>query len=497
MIKEVINVDFKGKIYVSTTGTVITPYEKGQCKYLENVTSKYNRAFFRRDEITGYYIDDDDSLKEPCFITHLFGTQFLQNLFLQYEIVKLPSKKGKKLGQFFTLNSDITPTDIQYRVINEIITTHKDKHQWFVHLTQGYGKTLLSVYLISHFQVKTLVMCYSVDILNQWIDTFARNTTMDVRRVLLIDDSQILNDIYKKRFPVDAYDIFMCTPGILVGYCKKHGFARLPIILDRMGIGFKIFDEAHRNIANIIKINAFTSIDKTLYLSGDFGQSDKDKQRMYFNMFRSVPVITPPDEVMEDLKYTVAIVVEYNSEPSVKDIASVYTKQGFSFYNYMKYQFTKKIFFDVLDFVLQNIFKTNTGYRILILVNLINHCDQLYEIVKEKYGDNHTVGRFHGDIPQEEKSFAKDRAEIIVATYQSFSTGINTSSIKYVISTSVCTKIDDNQASGRARPMPDGSDAYYFMFCDTGFDYSLKKLKDRLNYLKKVKIKKIQKIKYV
>lgn len=488
--------DFKGKIYISTTGTLISPYDKGQCKYLERLTSKYNKTYFRRDEITGYYIEDD-SLKEPCFATHLFGTQFIQNLFLQYEVVKLPVKRGRKLGQFFTLNSDITPTDLQFHIINEIVTNHKDDHQWFVHLTQGFGKTMLSVYLISLFQVRTLIMCYSVDILKQWRDTFYKHTTLNTKRVLLIDDSKILQNIYKKKFPVEDYDIFMCTPGILISYCKKHGYAKLSIVFERMGIGFKIYDEAHRNIANIVKINAFTSIDKTLYLSGDFGQSDKEKQRMYYRMFHGVPVITPPDEVMEELKYTVGVVIEYDSEPSVTDVASVYTKQGFSFYNYMKYQFTKKIYFDVLDFVLKNIFKTNNGYRILILVNLVNQCDQLYDIVRDRYGDKHTIGRYHGEAPSEEKDFAKDHAEIIVATYQSFGTGVDTTSIKYVISTSVCTKIDDNQASGRARPMPDGSDVYYFMFCDIGFEYSVKKMEDRLNYLKKTKIKKIQKIKYI
>ena len=61
---------------------------------------------------------------------------------------------------------------------------------------------------------------------------------------------------------------------------------------------------------------------------------------------------------------------------------------------------------------------------------------------------------------------------------------------------SLCTKIDDNQASGRARPLPDNSSAFYFMFADSGFDYTKKSINKRLSYLQETKIKKITKMKY-
>ena len=84
---------------------------------------------------------------------------------------------------------------------------------------------------------------------------------------------------------------------------------------------------------------------------------------------------------------------------------------------------------------------------------------------------------------------------MIISTYQSFSTGIDVSLIKYVISCSICTKIQDNQSSGRARPLPDNSDAYYFIMSDMGFPYTKKKLGSRLAYLKETKIKDIVTIK--
>ena len=200
---------------------------------------------------------------------------------------------------------------------------------------------------------------------------------------------------------------------------------------------------------------------------------------------------------MNTLKFTVAVVVFFNSHPSELSKASVYSKRGFSFYEYMKYEFEHEIFFNALWFIIDSISKTNKeGYKILLLVNLIDHVDILKEKVCERYGENFIIGKYHSEISESEKLFTKEYANLIISTYQSFSTGLDVSLIKYVVSCSICTKIDDNQASGRARPLPDGSDAFYFMLSDTGFPYTKKKLGGRLAYLKETKIKKIEQIKY-
>jgi hypothetical protein len=313
----------------------------------------------------------------------------------------------------------------------------------------------------------------------------------------LIDDGKVLSKIESGEFPAWEFDIFMCTPKLLTTYGKKHGYDKLNVLMTRMGIGLKIFDEAHRNIANIIKINAYTSVKKTLYLSGDFAQSDKRKQDMYYRIFHNVPILKPTEELMNTLKFTVAVVVFYDSKPSELEKASVYSRRGFSFYEYMKYEIQQEMFFNTLWFILDAINKTNTnGYKILVLVNLIEHVNIVKDRIEEKYREQYTVGRYHSQVSESEKDFCTEYATLIVSTYQSFSTGLDVSLIKYVVSCSICTKIDDNQASGRARPLPDGSDAYYFIMSDVGFPYTKKKLGGRLQYLQETKIKAIQQIRY-
>jgi superfamily II DNA or RNA helicase len=395
-----------------------------------------------------------------------------------------------------SLNADVTPREVQYQIIQGILN-NEEKDQWFVYLSQGLGKTLLSVYMIPYFNMKTLIMCYNVKILRQWVRTMTENTDIYGPSIILIDTGEILKRIESGDFPVWRYDVFMCTPKLLTEYGKKHGFEHLNILFDKMGIGLKIFDEAHRNIANIVKINAYTSVKKTLYLSGDFAQSNKIKEEMYYRMFHNVPVLRPTEELMNTLKFTVAVVVFYDSHPSELEKTSVYSKRGFSFYEYMKYEIQKKAFFDTLWYILDAINKTNKkNYKILVLVNLIEHVDTVKNEIEGRYGNRYIVGRYHSGVPADEKDFCTEEANLIVSTYQSFSVGIDVSLIKYVISCSICTKIDDNQASGRARPLPDNSDAYYFMMSDLGFSYTKEKLGSRLKYLKETKIKAIQRIRY-
>lgn len=492
---------YKGEIRHTVTGTRIYPYSRHQSYLLENMTSIKtvgswgNRMV--RNPVTGFLVPDD--AEDPSFgtfITHRHDSAFMQNLFPDYLVKYEDPINGKQLNHCFDLNSDVTPREAQTQIIEQIVK-EKDAHQWFVYLSQGLGKTLLSVYIISYFNTRTLIMCYNTAVLKQWIRTFAEKTSLDPNSILFIDSGKIFDRILDGTFPVWDYDIFMCTPKILTMYGARNGYEVISILFEKMAIGMKIFDEAHRNITNIIKINAYSSVNKTLYLSGDFAQSNKRKETLYYRIFYNTPVLEPSATLMTTLKYTVAIVVSFNSRPKKRDLEFVYTRRGFSFFNYMKYQMDNpKVFFNTLWFILDSINESNAkNYRILVLVNMIEHVDIIKEEIEHHYSNRYIVGAYHSMMSTIEKEETKEHADLIVSTHKSFGVGIDITRVKYVISCNIGTKIDDNQASGRARPLPDHSDAFYFMMVDRGVPYCVKTLDDRLDYLIKTKIKAIKHIK--
>jgi len=484
--------NFKGKIYISNNGVTITPYNRKDCSQLEHLTSMYDEVYHKRNEVTGFVLKYDD--EKDAFITHQQNVKYIQNLFPEYEVEYMKETTSTKISHEFGLDSSITPTDIQYDIISKILNMKNEK-EWFVHLQTAYGKTLLSIYLSSIFNYKTMIMCFSVEILSQWMKTIKKKTTFPPDRLLLIDSSKILQGILDDTFDYKKYDIFLCTPKILTSFCNKKGYDKLNIIFNKIGIGLKIFDEAHRNMANLIKINASTNTRYTLYLSADFGQADPELEQKYFKIFYKVPIITPDEKFKETMRYTQAVVVEYNSHPTMEESPTIYNRYGFSAQLYMEYQFKKKIIFDVVDFVLKPIFAIKDKYKILILLNHIEHVDIMTDYIKDKY-PNKIVGRFHSKVNAEEKEYTKNYSDIIVSTYSSFGTGLDVSHIKYVLSLNQSNKIEDNQAAGRARPLEDGSDVFYFMIIDRGFPYCMKKLKTRLQYLNETKIKKVSKLRY-
>ena len=129
-------------------------------------------------------------------------------------------------------------------------------------------------------------------------------------------------------------------------------------------------------------------------------------------------------------------------------------------------------------------------YKTLILLEHIKHVDEIYDHLNEVNNDKSIIiGRYHSKMEENERESTREFANVIISTYKSFGTGMDIEDIKYVISLNQCNKITANQAAGRSRTLPDGSDSIYFMVTDTGFKYCRQKTKIVLEYLVEQKLK--------
>ena len=479
------------KIYISTTGTVIVPYVKKQSMQLERLTHMKDFGLkYKWNPINGFNMDG-------FFVTHHFPLFFWKNEFPGYEIVYRDFVHQAFIPNDipFDMSDAYEITDAQFGVARGIIYD-LNHTKWFVNCPQGFGKTFISIFAMHYFRVNTMVMCYSTDILVQWKEKIEQYTNFPLGRVLTIDSSKLITAIIADEFPVSDYNIFLATPGIITKYGSKYGYENIHLLFKKLGIGMKVFDEAHRNLGNITKIDAFTSVAKTIYLSGDFAQASKYKTVFMRRMFENVPILRPADDVAFDMRYTIAAVVEYNSKPADLDVVNCIGKRGMDVWRYMNYQMEKGVLQRVIYWILDKIVSMKeTNRRTLVLTSMIEHCDILYDLISERY-DTMIVGKYHGDNDPNDNKNSKDNAQIIVATYQSFSTGIDTTFIKYVISTSMSNRVEDSQASGRARPLSDNEDCMFWMLIDVGFERMVKKEEERIEYLKQVKVKDVIKLTY-
>lgn len=477
-------------IFKTTSGMVIYPYKKRQSPALEHKTSMRDFGCYHKwIETTGFVLDD-------MFVTYHLDDFFVKNEFPSYkkEVIGSSDYIHFDRNLLFETDSQYEITEVQYSVINQIMQDNMNT-RWFIHCPQGYGKTFIAINIISKFRINTMIMCYSVKILDQWRKQMSHFTNFPMSRVLTLDSGTLITKILDGSFPANEYNIFLATPILLVSYGKKHGYDKINQLMIKLGIGLKIYDEAHRNLANMVKIDALSSVKYTLYLSGDFAQAGKYRTKLFYDMFRDVRIVRP-EVNMVDLRYTDAVVVEYNTQPTAMDIMSMTERRGMSLWKFMDYQFAKGTIMNIIYWIIENILKLKElDRRILILTSKIEHCDYITEKLIDKFPDV-SIGRYHGLVPTEESAMTKDNAHIIVATYVSFSTGIDCKNIKYVVSTSSSNRVEDSQASGRARPLSNGENAIFWMLIDTGFAMLVEKEKDRIDYLYNLKIRNVSRITY-
>ena len=92
---------------------------------------------------------------------------------------------------------------------------------------------------------------------------------------------------------------------------------------------------------------------------------------------------------------------------------------------------------------------------------------------------------YYGDMEEETKEDTKQHGRIIVATYGTFSVGLDVPNIQCVISCDQISRIQANQAAGRVRPSNDPNHyALFVMLYDFGFDYCVSSRKRVIDYLR-------------
>lgn len=468
-------------------GCLVQPYKPRQSYQLEQNTGQYDNVYHRYVEYVGFKIPYNGTL---CYATYNREYDFLKRALPDYEIMEAKYNEIRFFGHDIQLKGISEFKPAQSELIGSIDTSIEAKNEriWFIHLQTAGGKTLLATYYATKFGMKTMVMCFSDNILRQWVDTFQNKTTIDPRRMVRLN-GRIMDKILAGEISPYQYDVYFATPTLIDRWANSRAdYMRVTDFFNRAGIGFMIYDEAHRNVSSVVRLVSVVNPRYQMYLSADFGQGEYNRELQFKSIFKMVPVLEPTEQVQRSMKYTKLVVVEYNTYPNSVEKEEPFNKFGYDGTSFMRYEFRKGILQNVILHIIKTFLNIELKHRMLILFMNIEHVDIVHEDLTKRF-PNYIVGKYYATLPQEEKDYVKDNADIIIATYGSFSTGLDTHNIKYVLSCNQCNKVQDNQAAGRSRPLPDGTDSVYFLLVDMGFSYCRTKLKNRLFYLQETKSK--------
>lgn len=190
-------------------------------------------------------------------------------------------------------------------------------------------------------------------------------------RVMLITGSPKLHKISTGEIDISGIDIFLCTPTLIGSYADKYGWDAVAELFEKMHLGVKVYDEAHRNIKMLTIIDAFTNVKRNFYLSADYSQSNPEKRKLFFQTFFDVPIIRVDKKIEKSMRYIDAMVVNFNSKPRELDEFQVNRPNyGFSNFEYMKYEFGKPDIVNALKAVLNSIINKNDEGKKILIANI-------------------------------------------------------------------------------------------------------------------------------
>ena len=329
------------------------------------------------------------------------------------------------------------------------------------------GKTFAAIAMISYVRVKTAIIVNRINIKDNWIKEIKKFTDMDMKRVCELD-TKTLNDILDDKFDTDIYHIFVVVHRTVQNFAKERGWSSLGIVFNKIGIGLKIFDEAHREFANTTYIECYTNTAKTLYLTATRKLSDPQANYIYQRLFVDMPKFDQASLGYTDhKKHITMLAVFYNSNPSLTQIKVCKTKAGFSAVKHSLYQIeSDNHFFGMISTLVEK-FSIGKGFRTLILVSRIVACEEVKDFIASQFPDT-TVGVYHSKVSDEEKDRVFYNDHIIVSTNRSLGEAVTIPKLQFVLNCEAHNNYGD-QASGRLRKFDENEKYIYAELIDEGF----------------------------
>lgn len=464
------------KIVLNNTCIDIYDYEPGDCEELEKSLSVWNQVYFRMEPRALFYDQENKLLKVPRGI----DVGYLESK------LKCPVHTNTNYNEYektkFRLRVE-PRDDIQRKAISFLVGANnfsytKNYSQVSLNLDTGDGKTYCVIASLSMIKLKPIIITHTDTIKEQWMNSFNKMTSIDPRRMCNLSGSKQLEDILLNQTS-EQYDVYFVNHGTIKAYAKKHGWENLNSLFQGLGVGVKVFDEAHLEFKSILQVDAYTNVYKTFYITATFERTDRSEAAVFKLAFKNIPKygIETRGEKRKHIKY---IAIKFNSRPNMEDKASIRGPQGFNRHAYMDYQISKGVIFDVIKYVMDT-FQRIEGHA-LILSSKIESSEIIADKIREWYPEKEVLV-YHSKTPKKDKENVRSM-DVVSSTPQSASTGFDFPGLRYNI---MCepynAKITANQVAGRLREIPDEY-TYHIELIDVGFEKVKRMYKDRLSVFK-------------
>lgn len=459
------------EVYIQNSCIKITNYNLKQSPKLENCFTIWEPLYHRYETCGLYYDKENRTLYLPRGIDIWFAK--------------------KQVG----CKDSITVKPNQYKEIDHILmkTPPRDDRQvealrfccgvgeeyednfylpqLSVNLNTGVGKTYVAIATIGYYRIKSMIITGSNTLLNQWRDRIKDYSNLTDRDILFISGSGMMNMILQGKSKLaDNASIFLCTHGTLRSFADEYGWDKLNDVFIQLGIGMKFFDEAHQNFDNMCKIDFFTNVFKTYYMTATPARSDFRENRVYQIAFKNVPYINLFDENNDP--HTDYLAITFNSHPSPNIISHFRNAYGMDRNKYVDY-ITKNEYFYMALRVILDIVKKNIGQgKALFYIGTNDGIERVYKWICTEYPEYiGEVGIFTSIVSKEQK-IEERKKKLILTTTKSAGAGEDIKGLKIsvLLAEPFRSEVLARQTLGRTRD----PNTMYIELVDMGFNATRK-----------------------
>jgi superfamily II DNA or RNA helicase len=455
-------------IIVRNVDTNSKEYKSALMRYslYDKVTHKYTFHAFYQYENDLYF---------PSSIT----VDEIKKLFPSKQIVVDYSKTAKAKSIDYVMKH--TPRDsLQEQAISFLMKVRKDPetHQRFLSLETGKGKTYVTINAISKLKKRAMIIVDTLDLADQWKREFLNHTNLEEKDIVVLSGQESVD----KQMVLPTGKIYIAIHRTLSNMISNDMLS-IGKLMNKLGIGIRVFDESHVEYMNICRINSLSNVEYTIYLTATPSRSAYQDDSLYAKVFRHVPYFNGKELGSE--RYCKIIMCKMNTHPGLDDRIAARTKYGFNQAKWASY-----VANDGYQFLLEAIVKIFDNFKLVTRDKKVAIMLPTIELIK-KIKDDLTIqypgidiGTFIGEISKN-KRLDELGKKFILTNDKIFDKGIDVKDLEILILlVPISSAVKTEQIVGRLRDRKDYS-SIVIDVTDIGFDECVRQSKLRKRFYKK------------
>ena len=291
---------------------------------------------------------------------------------------------------------------------------NRNMSQLMLTLDTGAGKTYLGIAYIAAMNIRGIIITGSIGWLDQWKTRLREHTNMNSKDIYFIQGAGSITSLMKKsKQELAQYKVYLVSHSTISSLIERQGKDSVRELFVHLGIGIKIFDEAHLYFDSMSTIDFNTNTFKTVYMTATPNRGNKDEDKIFHLYFKNVPNITMFDP--DNDPHTHYIALRYNSRMSPRDISRCGNIYGFNKNSYANLIVLNK-HFDYMCRIVFDLIKDMPG-RVLMFLASNQAIQIMYDWIYCNYPEyTGLVGIYTSINPNKSRALCN---KIILTTSQS------------------------------------------------------------------------------